>query len=421
MLSQNVLNLVDTAMVGRLGAAALAGVGTASFLNFMAVAFLTGLASAVQAMAARRTGEGRFHESALPLNGGLALSLMIGMPLAALLIWQSPAIMSIVNDDPEVIGQGSAYLQMRLLGIFAIGMNFSFRGYWSAVRMARLYLYTLLVMHSINIFLNYCLIFGNLGFPELGVVGAGLGTTISIVIGTLIYFLMGWRHARPSGFLSRWPSREQFSSLLRLGLPSSIQQLFFAAGFTALYWIVGMVGTGELAVVNVLLNIALVAILPSIGLGMAAATLSGQALGRADPVDAHRWGWDVCKLGAVGLALLGLPAVLFPDAILTVFLPQPELVEMGRVALQLFGAGLVIDGLGLILMQALLGVGAAKTVMTVGVGLQWLVFLPLAYVVGPVLGFGVTGIWLTMVVYRGVQTSIFAASWQRREWVHIRL
>ena len=421
MVSQNVLNLVDIAMVGRLGAASLAGVGMASFLNFMAVAFIAGLSSAVQAMAARRTGEGRVHETALALNGGLALSAMIGIPMAIVLIWFAPQIMAAVNDDPAVVEQGSIYLQMRLLSIFAIGMNFSFRGYWSAIKMARLYLYTLLVMHAVNIFLNYCLIFGNLGFPAFGVAGAGAGTSISIIFGSIIYFVLGWHHARPAGFLSRWPDAEQFRSLLKLGLPSSIQQLFFSGGFTALYWIVGKVGTAELAVVNVLLNIALVSILPSMGFGLAAATLAGQALGRKDPVDAHRWAWDVSKVAAILLLLMGLPMMFLPRQILGVFLTDASLIGLGELALQLYGAGIVLDGIGLILMHALLGVGAAKLVMGVSVGLQWLLFLPFAYLVGPVWGFGVTGIWLAMIGYRGIQMLILTVLWQRRRWVHIRL
>jgi Na+-driven multidrug efflux pump len=141
MMSQNLLNLVDTAMVGHLGAAELAGVGLASFLNFMAVAFITGLSSAVQAMAARRVGEGRHHESAIPLNGGILLSALLGIPLAAVLIAAAPHIIGTLNKDPAVVEAGTTYLQLRLLSICAIGMNFSFRGYWSAIKLARLYMY----------------------------------------------------------------------------------------------------------------------------------------------------------------------------------------------------------------------------------------------------------------------------------------
>lgn len=418
MTSQNVLNLVDTAMVAHLGAATLAGVGLASFLNFMAVAFITGLSSAVQALAARRVGEGRHDETAIPLNGGILLSCAMGIPLSALMIWQAPRILALLNDDPAVIAAGTTYLQLRLLSIFAIGVNFSFRGYWSAIRLVRLYMFTLLGMHSFNIALNYCLIFGKLGLPALGVVGAGLGTSISICLGAVTYCLLGWKHARQAGFLARRPSREQFGNLLRLGLPSSVQQLFFAAGFTVLFWIVGRVGTQQLAVANVLINISLVAILPAIGFGLAAATLAGQALGRRDPVDAQRWAWDVCKVACLVLGAIGLPMVLLPRAILALFLPDPLLVEIGALPLRLAGAGIVIDGMGLVLMHALFGVGAARLVMSVSVALQWLLFLPLAYLLGPVWGFGLAAIWLAMTGYRALQALVLASVWQRRHWAH---
>ena len=420
MMSQNLLNLVDTAMVGRLGAAELAGVGLASFLNFMAVAFITGLSSAVQAMAARRVGEGRLNESALPLNAGILMSAALGIPLAAILIWWAPDLLALFNDDPAVVAAGTTYLQLRLLSIFAIGMNFSFRGYWSAIKLARLYLYTLLWMHSFNIALNYCLIFGKFGFPALGVAGAGIGTSVSILIGTLTYFVLGWRYARPSGFLARRPSREQFRNLLRLGLPSSIQQLFFAAGFTVLFWIVGQVGTAELGVANVLINISLVVILPGVGFGLAAATLAGQALGRNDPVDAHRWAWDVCRVACVLLGLIGLPMILVPRLILAIFLPDPALAELGVRPLQLIGAGILIDGIGLVLMHALFGVGASRLVMRVSIGLQWGLFLPVAWLLGPGLGYGLTAIWLAMTLYRCVQALVLARAWQRRGWVHLK-
>ncbi|MGH8454264.1 MAG: MATE family efflux transporter, partial [Nevskiales bacterium] len=102
MTSQNILNLVDMAMVGTLGAPALAGVGIGSFLNFMAFAAIAGLASAVQATAARRMGEGRTGESALPLNGGLYLCWLIGLPLTAGLFLFAPDIFRLLNNDPAV-------------------------------------------------------------------------------------------------------------------------------------------------------------------------------------------------------------------------------------------------------------------------------------------------------------------------------
>ena len=206
MTSQNLLNLVDIAMVGTLGAPALAAVGMVSFLTFMATSLITGLSPAVQATSARRFGEGKLDETAVPLNGGLLLALCLGLPLSVGLFVATPWIFPLLNDDPAVVAEGVPYMAARLVGVVAVGMNFSFRGYWNGVNQSRVYLYTLLVMHAVNVLLNYCLIFGKWGFPELGTLGAGIGTSASMFVGCGIYFVMARRKADAAGFLHRIPS-----------------------------------------------------------------------------------------------------------------------------------------------------------------------------------------------------------------------
>lgn len=421
MTSQNVLNLVDTWLMGGLGAPALAAAGLANFLNFMAVALITGVSTAVQAMAARRVGEGRLDEAAIPLNGGLLLSAAVGVPLSALLIATAPSFFPMLVDDPAVAEAGVPYLQWRLVAVAFVGMNFSFRGYWSAVKLTRLYLYTLLWMHALNILFSWTLIYGKFGFPALGTAGAGIGTSLSIAVGTATYFWHASRHARGHGFLHGLPGREQVRSLLKLGMPSCIQQLLFSSGFAMLFWIVGQIGTAELAVANVLVNLSLLAVLPSIGFGLAATTLVGQALGRKDPADAHRWAWDVYKVASVVFVALAVPMLLLPAPILEFFLRDPQVVALGKLPLQLVGVGILLDGLGLVMMHALLGAGATGFVMKVSVGFQWLLFLPAAYVLGPVLGLGLGAVWLGMTLYRGLQSGVFIAAWERRTWSSIRV
>lgn len=421
MASQNLLNLVDAWMVGALGPAALAATGLAGFLNFMAVAFITGFSPAVQAIAARRIGEGDAAEAAAPLNGGLLLSVALGLPLSLILILLAPTIFAALVGDPAVVREGVPYLQWRLLAIAAVGMNFSFRGYWSAAKLTGFYMRTLVTMHVLNVIFSYALIHGLFGLPRMGTAGAGLGTTLAIFAGTALYLRLGLRHARAQGFLARRPSSEQFRGLLRIGLPSSLQQLLFSSGFAMLFWIVGQVGTRELAVANVLTTITLTAVLPGIALGIAAATLSAQALGRAQPDEAHRWAWDVYRVGVWIFAALAVPMLLVTRPLLALFVREPELVEIGVLPLRLIGASILLDGLGLVMMQALLGVGAARLVMVVATGLQWGLFLPLAWLLGPVLGLGLTAIWIAMGGYRLLQAAIFTLVWQRRGWLQIRV
>jgi putative MATE family efflux protein len=417
MVSQNVLNLVDTAMVGTLGAAALAAVGMASFANFMASAFITGLSAGVQAIAARRLGEGKPAQTAGPLNGGLLLAIVLAVPLSILLIIATPYLFPLLVDDPEVIGHGIPYFRARLVAMVALGMNFAFRGFWNGINLSRLYLQTLLVMHTSNIFLNWVLIFGHLGVPALGSTGAGIGTAAATFIGTIYYIVLGLRHARPNGFLAGLPSRQTMLSMLRLSIPAGLQQLFFAAGMTAFFWIIGRVGTAELAASNVLVQLMLVVILPGIGFGLASASLVGQALGRGDAAEATTWGWDVCKVSALVVGLVTLPAIFFPDPFLKGFLHDPETLQLARLPLQMLAAVMAFDTVGIVLLNALLGAGYSRVVMVVSVTLQWGLFMPAAYLAGPVVG--MLGIWVCQIIYRAIQTSIFIAIWRQGRWARV--
>ena len=422
MVSQNVLNLVDTWMVGSLGDDALAAVSTASFLNFACIALITGLSAGVQAMAARRVGEGRLDEAAQPLQEGLLIALCVGLPATVLLWWLAPVIYPLLNDDPAVGAQAVPYLRARLAAMVAVGMNFSFRGFWNGMSRSGLYMSTLVVMHALNIVLSYGLIFGMWGLPELGSLGAGIGTAASTWVGTAMYVALGLAYGRDAGFLRVGPTVESLKSLITLAAPASVQQFLFALGYNVLFAIIATLGRTEVAAAGVLVNISLVAVLPGLALGMTASTLVSQALGHEDPDDAARWGWDVVKVGLVSLGLLGLPMVLAPASLLGPFLPgRPETVAVAVPALQLVGAGLVLDAVGMVLMQALLGAGASRYVAAWATALQWLVFLPGAWLVGPVLGGGLTAIWAAQLLQRSIQALVFARAWQAGWWKTIKV
>ncbi len=421
MTSQTLFNLVDTAMVGQLGTDALAAVGVGGFVNFLSVALVMGLSAGVQAMASRRKGEGREAETAVPLNGGLVLALILALPAMAVLMAFAGDIYALVNEDPKVIALGVPYFEARLFALLGVGINFAFRGFWNGIGLSMVYLRTLIVMQLSNIVLNYGLIFGAFGLPEMGTTGAGVGSAIATYIGAATYLWMAWRRARPLGFLAAMPTRETMVTMVRLSLPSSLQQVFFAGGLTALFWIVGQVGTAEVAAANVLINLTLVIILPGLALGLAAASLVGQALGAGDPVDAHRWGWDVVKVAAVVMAALGLPMAVVPELILSIFITDADTRALAIPPLRLVGIVIAIDSIGMVLQNALLGAGAVRTVMTVSIATQWGVFLPVAWLVGPQLGYGLFGIWVCQTGWRVLHSSILAMFWQRRAWTKIKV
>jgi len=421
MMSQNVLNLVDIGMVGHLGDTALAATGIGGFTNYLAISFIIGLSAGVQALAARRLGEERYSETAVPLNGGLFLALLIGVPLCAVLFLAIPSAYTFLSDDPAVIEQGVPYLQVRILSMVAVGMNFSFRGYWSAIHMTGVYLRTLLIMHTLNIFLNWVFIFGNLGAPEMGVFGAGLATTISLYIGTGLYFFFALRHAYDKGFLHRIPSRSVLWQQFKLSLPSSLQQLFFSAGLVTLIWIMSQIGTAEIAAVNVLMTFHITALLPAFGIALAATTMVGNALGRGDTEDAAMWGWNAAAIALVYGILLSLLLIPFAEPLLGVFLSNPETRQLAYWPMILWALVIGLDTTGMVLMNALIGAGDTRRSMWISVIAQWAFFLPFAYLAGPVLGFGLLGVWVVNGIYRAGQALVCIQSWAGRRWAGIEL
>ncbi len=421
MVSQNLLNLIDTAFVGRLGDASLAAVGMGGFANWLLVSFLTGLGAGVQATASRRLGEGKLDQTAAGLNAALLIAIVIGIPAAILGVSFADEVFILLNDDPEVQRLGSGYLEARFIATPFVAANFAFRGFWNGTKRAKTYLYTLVVMHAVNIFLDYALIFGAFGFPELGVAGAGYATTISLFVGTGIYIAMGLRLGRDNGFLKLSTLKEVLRPMVRLSIPAGFQQLFFSAGFVVFFVIAGKVGTDALAASNVLVNLLLVCVLPGVGIGLAGATLVGQAMGAGNIADARRWGWESVRFGALVMGSLGMILVLGHRVWLGIFLSEsPSTLELAVLPLILLGLAQVLDGVGIVLLNVLVGVGDTMATLRINIFAQWILFLPLAWIFAVHFEFGIIALWVGMIGYRLVLALLVSLRFSGTKWTLAR-
>jgi putative MATE family efflux protein len=327
----------------------------------------------------------------------------------------------VVTEDAAVVAEGVPYLRWRLVAMVPLAMNYAFRGFWNATDRSSYYMGTLVVMHASNIALNAIFIFGLLGAPAMGAEGAGLASAASTFIGLLTYVSLGLKHARPEGFLQGLPDRETLRTMVRLSIPAGLQQFFFAAGMTAFIAIVGRIGTREQAATHIIIQLLLVGVLRGLGFGLAAASLVGQALGRNQPDDATRWGWEVTRLAMVTVFFVSLPAMLFPRAVAGAFLHDPETLALAAAPLRLIAATLFLDTAGSVLMNALVGAGAVRLVMVIATSLQWGLFLPAAYLIGPHLGLGLLAVFAAQVAYRLLQSAAFSWQWRGGAWQSVKV
>jgi multidrug resistance protein, MATE family len=416
-----VMALIDLIMVGRLGTDAVAAVGLSSYGNTLLLALVMGVAPAVQGIVARRRGEASTEARCLPLNAGLLIAVVVGIPLSVVGILLVPMFFQAVSSDPAVIKIGIPFLSVLYLGITAVGMNNSFRGYWTGMEKPMVYMAIALFMNLLNIGLNYVLIFGNLGAPALGATGAAIGTVASLYVGVLINFGLAFARSRSDGFLSARPGKQLISRIAQIGLPATIQEFLFSAGYLTFFWMIGQVGTKELAAASVLVRVTMVMVLIAMALGMASATLVSRTIGQGDHAGASEWGWDIGKLGVIIITLLGVPLFLFPEAFLSIFLVDPEAVSLAITPLRMTAATTGIGSLIYIFGATLYSIGDGKRVILVSFGTQWLFFLPAVWVVGPYLKLGLLGVWWAQMAYGLLATMLITKLWADGKWKAVKV
>ena len=413
--------LVDLALVGRLGNYATAALGLSIYSNTLVLAFVLGVTPAVQGIVARRRGEGSTEPGCLPLNAGLLIALLVGVPLTIICWFLTPFFFSFLSSDPEVTRIGVSYLQILYLAIIAVGMNAAFMGFWTGMGKPKVYMLIVLFMQCLNAFLAYTLIFGHFGAPALGVKGAAIATASSLYAGAAINFAITYIRFPKDGFLSVKPKGALLMRVLTLGAPKTLQEFFFSAGFVVFFWLVGQMGTTELAATNVLTRFSTVLVLMAMSLGMASATLVSKALGEGDLAGAARWGWDSAKLGVSAITLLGLPLFLFPRTFLSVFLTDPHTISIAVLPLQITAVGTGAASLIYIFAYTLYSMGDGKRVMLVSLSTQWIFFLPAVWVVGPYLHYGLSHVWVVQSAYAGLAATLITTLWAGGRWQKIKI
>jgi len=419
--SQFLLALIDLAMVGRLGNTAVAAVGVSGFCYSLVVAFIAGISPAVQGIVARRRGERSPEPRCLPLNAGLVAAVVVGGPLAVLCHFATPRLFSLIASDAKVAEAGVQYLSILYFGIVAVGLNGAFKGFWAGMERARVQMSVVLFTCVINVLFNYALIYGNWGMPAMGIRGAALGTVLALYTAVIVHAAVAWLQNRKDGFLSVKPTQAIFTRILKIGMPAGMQEFFFSAGYIIFFWMVGQVGTQELAAANVLIRITMVMVFLAMALGMASATLVSRTVGEGDIPGAVQWGWDVGKLGVISITLMGLPMLVFPEWFLSFFLRDPNTAAISVIPLQMVAVTTGIGSLIYILGYTLYSLGDGNRVVLVSFSTQWLFFLPLVYIVGPYLRSGLLEIWLVQMAYGTLATALIVAIWVNGRWKRLKI
>lgn len=423
-ISQTLMGLVDTLMVGHLGHVPLAAVGVATLL-FSAVAMtLKAIDTAAQTFTARRVGEG--HEDAVGsvLATALTVVLLLGALLTLLGLRWPGFLLRLVSGDPEVWRLGTDYLTWRIPGLLPFLVFFMFRGVFDGIGWTRIGMAVGIGMNLANALLNWILIFGALGAPAMGVAGAALASSLSSALAAAVMVAIALRPSirkRYRLLYRRNLDPRLLLPFLRIAWPPAVQSLAIIVTLLVFFGILGLISTLAVAAGNVVMRIAALSLMPGFGVGVAVQTLVGQALGRRDPRGAVRVGWGGVGLSVLFMGAFGLLFLVMPSGLMRLFTTSGELVAAGTPILRLMGLVQVIDAVGLTLAGALRGAGATRAVMLIDLICGFCLLPPCAYLFGVVLEGGLLGAWIALLLWFSLYAIGMTYWFVRGDWKTIKV
>ncbi len=423
MIMESVFAVVDIFWVSKLGADAVATVALTESMLVLVYAVAMGLAIGVGAVVARRTGEKDPEGAARAAVQAIVLGLCVALVVGVTGVLFAPQLLALMGASPEVVAIGSGFTRMMLGGSVTVLMlfliNAAFRGAGDATVAMR----TLWLANAINIALGPFLVFGWGPFPQMGVTGAAVATTIGRGVGVL-YQLRALAAGRGHLGVRRRHLRihgETLRGILRISSNAIVQMLIGMTSWVGLIRVVATFGSSALAGYGIAMRIVMFALLPSWGMANAAATLVGQNLGAGHPERSEQAVWRASFYNLVFLGGVGLLFVIFGESIVRAFSTDPAVLAHGTSALRIISAGFLFYAYGMVITQAFNGAGDTRTPTLINLFCFWLWEIPLAWVLAKPLGFGPTGVFVAVLIAFSTCAVVSVTLFRRGGWKTVKV
>lgn len=397
---QTMLGIVDTLFVARLGAEAIAGVGTALQVMFFVIAALSALSVGSAVLVAQAVGAGKLDRASHLARQTILWSVCFSAPLALIGLLAAAPIISIFRLEPAVADIAVEYLRVTMATVVVLVVLFIGGGALRGAGDSQTPMRVTAMANGLNVLLDWVLIFGVWGIPGMGAVGSAWATFISRLFAVILLLTLMWRGRggitiRGSG---RWaPEIPVARDVLRIGVPAALEQVLISSGFFALTMVVAGLGTAALAAHRIAFNALSLAFLPGIGFGIAATALVGQSLGarrldEGEAVTKVAMRWALIWMGVMSLVMF----MLSPQ-ILRLFSNDPEILAQGVASLRVLALAQPFWALLFVYSGALRGLGNTDFPMRVNASGIWLAVL-MGWGVVSFIGGGLPAVWTAFLV-----------------------
>lgn len=415
-LGHVMVGLADSIMIGQLGTIPLAASAFANSIFVIPMVFGMGMAFGMTTPIANADGEGRSDKAGSYLRHGLAVNMFVAL-LIFITLLGFRQLTHLLGQEAEVVALANPYLLIITSSIFPFMLFLTFKQFAEGLSDTRFAMVASLVANLINVGLNYLLIYGHWGFPELGLNGAGIATLISRIIMGLMMYLYVFRGKRFKPYLQHYANakwaKKQFRKITRVGVPSGLQYIFEVSAFATAAVIAGQISAEALAAHQIAISLASLSYMMATGLGAAAAVRVGNQLGSRDYHTMRQAARTCFAMAIAFMAFCGLIFFLGRD-IFPYFYTDDSFVA--GIASQLLIIAVIFqlsDGTQVVALGALRGMSETKIPTYITFISYWILGLLPAYTMGIKLEMGPLGIWYGLAL--GLTVAAILLYW-RFEW-----
>ncbi len=425
----SIQHFVDRMFLSWYSPEAIAAAMPAGMLNFSMTSIFMGTAGYLSTFVAQYYGAGRYHSIGPVLWQGVYISLFGGILMLGAIPLAEP-VFRLVGHSLLVQQNEVAYFEILCLGGGAYAASYALSGFFSGRGKTWPVLWVNVVTTVVNLVLDYALIFGHWGFPELGIRGAGIATVVAGIFSLLMFFVLLCGGSNNDTFhtIKGWRlERDLFVRLLRYGFPSGVQFFLEMAGFTAFVLLVGRLGVASLASTNIAFNINTLAFMPMIGCGIAVSVLVGQYLGGDKPDRAQRVVYSGFHLTLVYMLSIAAAYVLVPDVFVAPFAMRADPGEFSEIygksiiLLRFVAVYSIFDTMNIIFCSAIKGAGDTRYVMLITVLLSAFLFIVPVYLAVVVFKLGLMVAWVFATAYITVLGVVFYLRFLSGKWKTMRV
>lgn len=409
MLGHTVVSIVDNVMVGKLGPAELAAVSLGNSFVFIAMSLGIGFSTAITPLVAEADGKKNIEEGRSAFHHGLYLCTILGVILFGIIYFSKPLI-SFMGQPEHVVNLAKPYLDIVAFSLIPLIMFQAYKQFADGMSETKYSMWATILGNITNVILNYLFIYGIWIFPELGIVGAAIGTIASrfVMLGYMHYMMNKRKKFHPffKGFSLKEIKREVNLKIIKLGSPSAMQMFFEVALFTGAIWLSGRLGTTSQAANQVALSLASFTFMFAMGLSVAAMIRVGNQKGLGDFHKLRLVAFSIFLLAIILEIAFALIFFLFHEQLPTIFVDLKDVanytenLEVVTIAAQLLLVAAIFqisDGLQVVVLGALRGLQDVKVPMYITFVAYWVIGFPISIYLGIYTGLGATGIWIGLL------------------------